>query len=381
MKRAIGRAIAGTAGDERSAGRLCDLSSGRRRLRQLLLTAVIAASMLALGAVNASAVIVKLGKRQADQLPAAARRRPTGHAIAGGLVEPDLPRRPGDDLQHELRLLLGAERLTGLPGGIPVGRQPVPRRPRARQRRATERRLGRHAVHDGSGEAVAYNSHFAGAIVDTDPYPKNGCKKAAICLTDAQLQSELNTYITAHGLPRDLAHEYFLLTPPGVEDCFEASGSECSAGTSVPTYCAYHGSFASEGGVIVYANDPFVTGVEGCDDGEHPNNEPSDGALEGGLSHEHNESTTDPELNAWFGPEGDENGDKCRTFVASSEFGTPLGTAPDGSRYNQLVNGREYWYQQEWSNEGSTCKQRQAVGTPQVTKLGRKLVRRRVARR
>ncbi|MEA2334838.1 MAG: hypothetical protein QOG40_1328 [Solirubrobacteraceae bacterium] len=222
---------------------------------------------------------------------------------------------------------------------------------------------------NGSAEAVAYDSHFAGAIVDTNPYPKNGCKQATICLTDAQLQAELKSYVTAHGLPRDLAHEYFMLTPPGVENCFEASGAECSAASNTPTYCAYHGSFASVGGVIVYSSDPYVTGVSGCDDGEHPNNNPSDGAIEGGLSHEHNESTTDPELNAWYGPEGNENGDKCRTFAASSEFGTPLGTAPDGSRYNQLINGRDYWYQQEWSNEGSICKQRMAVAIPQVTKL------------
>ena len=222
---------------------------------------------------------------------------------------------------------------------------------------------------NSEGEAVAYDSHFAGAILDTDPYPPNGCKKAPICLTDAQLQAEIDSYVTAHGLPKDLQHEYFLLTPPGVEDCFSSSGGECSAASKSPTYCAYHGSFASGKGTIVYSNDPYVTGVEGCDDGEHPNEGPADGALEGGLSHEHNESITDPELNAWYGPEGYENGDKCRTFVAASEFGTPLGTAPDGSRYNQLIDGREYWYQQEWSNEGSTCKQRLAVGAPQVSKL------------
>jgi hypothetical protein len=222
---------------------------------------------------------------------------------------------------------------------------------------------------NGGGEAVAYDSHFAGAILDTDPYPKNGCKKATICLTDAQLQAELSSFIAAHALPRDLAHEYFLLRPPGVEDCFESTGTECSAGSSAPVYCAYHGSFASGGGEIVYANDPYVTGDSGCDDGEHPNESPSDGVLQGGLSHEHNESTTDPELNAWYGPEGNENGDKCRTFEAASEFGTPLGTAPDGSRYNQLVNGHEYWYQQEWSNEESTCKQRNAVIVPTVSKV------------
>ena len=50
---------------------------------------------------------------------------------------------------------------------------------------------------------------------------------------------------------------------------------------------------------------------------------------------------------------------------------TPLGTAPDGSRYNQLINGHEYWYQQEWSNKTSSCKQRVGVPlvTPQMTKL------------
>jgi len=222
---------------------------------------------------------------------------------------------------------------------------------------------------NGAGEHANYDSHFGGAIVDTDPYPANGCKKAVICLTDAQLQAELGKYVAANGLPTDLAHEYFMLTPPGVEDCFDATGLECSAGTSSPVYCAYHNSFAVTGGVIVYANDPYVGGIGGCDDGEHPNNNASDAALQGGLSHEHNESITDPELDAWYGPEGNENGDKCRTFNATTEYGTPLGTAPDGSRYNQLVNADEYWYQQEWSNEGSTCKQRTALTAPAVTKV------------
>jgi IPT/TIG domain len=104
-------------------------------------------------------------------------------------------------------------------------------------------------------------------------------------------------------------------------------------------------------------------------DGEHPNNKPSDGALQGGLSHEHNESITDPELNAWSDAEGNENGDKCRTFEEATEFGTPLGKASDGSRYNQVVNADLYWYQQEWSNEGNQCKQRLAAAAPTVSKL------------
>lgn len=224
---------------------------------------------------------------------------------------------------------------------------------------------------NGSSEAANYDSHFGGAILDTDAYPKNGCKAAPICLTDAQIQAEISSYVSAHGLPADLAHEYFLLTPPGVESCFDAGGTQCSAGTASAAFCAYHGAISTPGGTIVYANDPYVVGIAGCDSAEHPNNSPSDAALLGGLSHEHNESITDPELNAWYGPEGNENGDKCRTFEEASEYGTPLGTAPDGSRYNQLINLDEYWYQQEWSNQGSTCLQRLGtVGpTPVVKKL------------
>jgi hypothetical protein len=227
---------------------------------------------------------------------------------------------------------------------------------------------------DSAGEFANYDSHFAGALIDTDPYPANGCVAAAICLTDAQIQAELKAYIKANGLPHDLNHEYFVLTPPGVEDCFEASSFECSAGSTNPVYCAYHNVISLTGGPLIYANDPYVTGVSGCDDGEHPNNKPSDAVLEGGLSHEHNESITDPELNAWYDAKGNENGDKCRTFNETTEYGTPLGTAPDGSRYNQIVNGDFYWYQQEWSNEGLTCKQRVASVsvTPSVTKISPK---------
>jgi hypothetical protein len=225
---------------------------------------------------------------------------------------------------------------------------------------------------DSAGEFANYDSHFGGALIDTDPYPVNGCVAAPICLTDAQLREELKSYIKANGLPHDLSHEYFLLTPPGVENCFEAASLECSAGSTSPVYCAYHDYISMSGGPIVYASDPYVTGIAGCDDGEHPNDKPSDGALEGGLSHEHNESITDPELNAWYDSSGAENGDKCRTFKESSEYGAPLGTAPDGSRYNQVINSDLYWYQQEWSNSGLVCKQRLAVLAPTVSKIGPK---------
>ena len=88
---------------------------------------------------------------------------------------------------------------------------------------------------DAAGEFANYNSHFGGALIDTDPYPANGCKQATICLTDEQLRSELTKYVKAEGLPLDLAHEYFLLTPPGVEDCFEASVSNAPPARKGPS--------------------------------------------------------------------------------------------------------------------------------------------------
>jgi IPT/TIG domain len=225
---------------------------------------------------------------------------------------------------------------------------------------------------DSSGESANYASEFGGALEDTDAYPPNGCAAAAICLTDAQLQAELTAYVQAHHLPHDLKHEYFILTPPGVEDCTESTGFECSAGSEAPVYCAYHSFIPLAGGSIVYAVDPYVTGNPGCDDGEHPNGKPSDGAIQGGLSHEHDESLTDPEVNAWFDSSGEEIGDKCRTLEEASEFGPALGTAPDGSRYNQVINSDFYWYQQEWSNEGSRCEQRRVFEPATIKKVSPK---------
>ncbi len=97
---------------------------------------------------------------------------------------------------------------------------------------------------DSSGHFANYDSHFGGDMLDTDPYPVSGCAGATTCLTDAQIQTELDHFITAHGLPRGRTHDYFLLTPPGVESCFDPTGSQgCSAGSTInPQYCAYHGN-------------------------------------------------------------------------------------------------------------------------------------------
>jgi PKD repeat protein len=347
----------------------CEPASRRARLgRRVLLAAACAAVLLAALAGNASAVIVHLRDGRALSYQPL---RDGGHAAAALRAEPldaafsNLDYNGGPVMPANTNYTVYWD---------PAGAPRYPAGYQAGVNRYLEDLAHDSGGHenvdsvsaqygDSAGAFAEYDSHFGGQLIDTDPYPANGCARASICITDTQLQAELTAFVKAHGLPMDLEHEYFLLTPPKVESCFEASGEECSAGVpdeEAAAFCAYHGNIAEPGGgELIYANDPFVGGNEGCDDGNHPNGS-SDSALEGGLSHEHNESLTDPEPNSgWtdFGGEGGEEGDKCRTFEPESEFGAPLGEER-GVKYNQVINGHHYWYQQEWSNQTHRCLQR-----------------------
>jgi hypothetical protein len=215
---------------------------------------------------------------------------------------------------------------------------------------------------------ASYNVSFGGVLVDTDPYPASECPAngpVTNCLTDAQIQQEIASFVTARHLPTDLSHEYFLLTPPHVESCFSNNKATdydgCSAGivpfNKLAAYCAYHQNTATPT-MVFYANMPFDATNSACQDGNYPNGLISDGEINGGLSHEHMESVTDPIPNdAWTNgagaDHGEEIGDQC-----VADMGTPLGTAPNGSPYNQVINGHLYWYQTEWSNYTHSCVQR-----------------------
>jgi PKD repeat protein len=218
---------------------------------------------------------------------------------------------------------------------------------------------------DLTGAFTRYHVTFGGAIVDTDPYPPTECPAAApvtACLTDPQIQAELEQVVASHGLKTDLSHEYYLLPPPHVETCFNNDPTQnfgfCSAGEpiNIAGFCAYHQN-TSLSPMLIYSDNPFDATNPLCQDGNNPNGI-SDGEINGGLSHEHNESITDPLPNdAWTdgagADQGQEVGDQC-----VGEYGTPLGTAPNGAKYNQVINGHFYWYQEEWSNQDNGCLQR-----------------------
>jgi hypothetical protein len=203
---------------------------------------------------------------------------------------------------------------------------------------------------DGSG-AIQYKSSFGGSYVDHSPLPAVGqCQDGldSACLTDQQVQNEIQQVLTHqgwHGGPNTL---FVLMTPSGVGSCFDNFTGICSTNT----YCAYHSSFTDAvNEPVIYANEPYDATIDLCSDGNSPNNGDADAEINT-ISHEHNEAITDPFGDAWWANDanGDENGDLC-----AWDFGTKLGGTASVSAYNQIINGHDYWLQQEYSNIGSGC--------------------------
>jgi hypothetical protein len=249
--------------------------------------------------------------------------------------------------------------------------------------------------YSGSDGQIVYNIKAGAPITDTNPLPKDGCKLNSedtsgiyadgsgydACLTDAQVQAQINSVVAAQKLPVNLTHIYAVYLPKGVESCFASGvttntqkGQQACTINYQPSaaFCAYH-SQAPNG--LEYANMPFPIYFSGtgftCGSNarragfggqlQSPNNNPDGDAVINPTSHETNELITNPDNNGvtasgWFDAAGFENGDECN-FV----FGTPQGTA--GQFFNQVINGHHYLTQEEFSNSsffasGGGCLQR-----------------------
>jgi hypothetical protein len=135
---------------------------------------------------------------------------------------------------------------------------------------------------DRSNLPASYLSTFHGAYTDTDSYPvgASNCKDphplestdligpivagkhTEVCLTDAQIRKELETFIAAHDLQKGMGSIYYLLTPPGVTVCLDAGGptGHCSDHTGSITetasesyrnsFCSYHSDISPTNEVI-----------------------------------------------------------------------------------------------------------------------------------
>jgi hypothetical protein len=207
----------------------------------------------------------------------------------------------------------------------------------------------------GARNFVSYNVKWGGAIVVHDALPASGCPNYTLadfnttraCLTDTQLQNEINKVRKSKGWPTGLAAEYFLFTPPQFGSCFDSSGSSCYDASS-GGYCAYHSNLtdSATSATVLYANQPFAA-LSGCDNGSYPSGDDADPTISV-VSHEANETMTDPLGNAWYDSSGYENGDECAwNFLVTGNNGW--------GDFTQTVASHNYYTQPEWSNRKNDC--------------------------
>jgi len=205
--------------------------------------------------------------------------------------------------------------------------------------------------------SIQYNETFGGSYVDGNPLPPTkptflACQDGfdKYCVTDAQLEDEIGKVIAKNHWPTaSTTTLYFIFTPANVGVCQYTGRPDLHSNPcTTNVFCAYHHANAS----FIYAVEPDAMAVSGgdCDSGEAPAGNGADATINT-ISHEQNEAITDPNGDAWVANDGpgqipqDEIGDLC-----AYDFGTPLGTTLGGAAYNQVINGRDYYLQLEYSN-------------------------------
>jgi len=193
---------------------------------------------------------------------------------------------------------------------------------------------------NASSQKVLNAVHMAGQYSwTTTPY--------GTALTDAGVQAIVAATINGGFLAFDPNGVYFVLTSPEIT---ETSGF-CT------NYCGWHFHFALNGVSTQDVKYAFVGNAStqcpsACEQqtSVSPNGNPGADGMASVIAHELEESTTDPDLNAWYDVKGYENADKC-----AWTFGT-LKTASNGSRYNMTLGGLNFLIQQNWVNaKGGYC--------------------------
>ena len=206
--------------------------------------------------------------------------------------------------------------------------------------------------------SIAYNP-ATDSIDDTDPYPAQSqqCPSPAgvsTCITDEEVTSEINHIIQTTDPSGTGLHDVWeVFLPPDVDECITIA----VCGTT--EFAGYH-SWEDEGnGTFIYAVLIDTIIEEPPIDGFDPEGNPEAEETISAAAHETIEAMTNPEGAAWMDPNGFEVADKCE----NPEYGTPLGYAPDGAPYNQMINGHEYLIQEMWSNAVSGCVQSSTATT------------------
>jgi hypothetical protein len=215
--------------------------------------------------------------------------------------------------------------------------------------------LGQYPDGSGPGSYRVSYTPSTDSIGDGNPYPAGGSQCAspggvAACVTDVQLQREIDRNIQAHDPGSSELHDvWFVFLPPDVDTCISLGACATNA------YAGYHSLLNVGHGPVIYSviPDPLIefTPPQGAD----PQGNPEAETTLDTVAHEAVEAATNPVGVGWMDPNGFEVGDKCET---GPQAGTPLGFAGNGSPYNQRIAGHEYLLQTMWSNADSGCEQR-----------------------
>jgi len=165
---------------------------------------------------------------------------------------------------------------------------------------------------DSTNKPAANHFNYLGSYEDSNPYPEpSGCSDPnpfeltilqssplvqglAVCISAAQVRTQLETFIGQHGLPKGMGTVYYLLTPPGVAACLDAGGASghCSEFSGAikgveeeekvkrikeeksepyvepellknykKSFCSYHGAIGNgNANTILYAMIPWTAG-------------------------------------------------------------------------------------------------------------------------
>ena len=185
--------------------------------------------------------------------------------------------------------------------------------------------------------SVSGQVSFAGSTVSTSSF--------GTLLSDSNIASIVSDALNSKALPTDSNGVYFVLTAPGVG---ESSGF-------LSSYCGWHTYGTLGSANIKYAFVGDAGSQSGCSVqfNSSPNGDPPIDAMISVMSHELEESISDPNLNAWYNTQsGEENADMC-----AWNFG-PESSASNGSAFNMAFGGHNYLIQQNWLNaNGGLCVQ------------------------
>ncbi|HVT58406.1 MAG TPA: hypothetical protein VHR45_08395 [Thermoanaerobaculia bacterium] len=188
---------------------------------------------------------------------------------------------------------------------------------------------------DGGGQPVGNSVHFGGALFNS--YSQGSS------IDDNMVFAIVQAAIAGGSLPLDSHGVYYVLTSADVS---EVTGF-CSL------YCGWHSNGTISGTDVKFA---FVGNPARCPGscegfpGSAPNGNAGADGMVSIITHELDESVTDPDGNAWYDSNGNEVGDKC-----NFDYGGTY-TTVNGSAANVRFGARDFLVQRDWINaNGGAC--------------------------